>query len=130
MNKIHHIGIATNDLTRLKEEYLKQNYIYVDEVYDKFQKATLCLLKRGAECIELIYTNNKESSVYDLCKNNYKKEYHVCYIVKSLKEEISKLKREGCILIQDICYAELLKSNICFLYTKDRKVIELVEDNG
>lgn len=130
MNKIHHIGIATNDLTKLKEEYLKQNYIYVDEVYDKFQKATLCLLKRGAEYIELIYTNNKESSVYNLCKNNYKKQYHVCYIVKSLKEEISKLKREGCILIQDICYAELLKSNICFLYTKDRKVIELVEDNG
>ena len=32
------------------------NYIYVDEVYDKFQKATLCLLKRGVECIELIYT--------------------------------------------------------------------------
>ena len=130
MNKIHHIGIATNDLTKLKEEYLKQNYIYVDEVYDKFQKATLCLLKRGAEYIELIYTNNKESSVYNLCKNNYKKQYHVCYIVKSLKEEISKLNREGCILIQDICYAELLKSNICFLYTKDRKVIELVEDNG
>ena len=60
----------------------------------------------------------------------YRSKYHVCYIVKSLKEEIRKLKHEGCILIQDICYAELLKSNICFLYTTDRKVIELVEDNG
>ena len=43
--------------------------------------------KRGAEYIELIYTNNKESSVYNLCKNNYKKQYHVCYIVKSLKAD-------------------------------------------
>lgn len=130
MNKLHHIGIATNNLSKLKEEYLNQNYVCIGEVYDKIQKATLCLLKKDTECVELIHTNNKEAVVYNLCKSNYKKEYHVCYIVKSLNKEITKLKREGCILIKDVCYAELLKSNICFLYTKDRKVIELVEENG
>ena len=129
MRKIHHKGIATDNLESLKEEYIKLGYSCINEVYDEIQKAYLCLLENSSECIELIYTDDEDSCVYNICKDNYKKEYHVCYIVESLEDEIKELKKQGCILIRDICYAKLLNANICFLYTRNREVIELVEYN-
>ncbi|MDD2435201.1 MAG: VOC family protein [Bacilli bacterium] len=130
-NNIDHIGIAVNDLEKVKAYYLEKGYEIVDTIYDETQLATLCLLHKNNENnIELIYTDNPKSPVYNLCKNNEEKEYHVCYQVSSISDSLSHLKSLGYKQISNVAYAKLLKGNICFLYSKDKTLIELVEVNN
>ena len=73
---IHHVGIATNDLEGLTEEYLQNGYQIINEVYDAKQKAQLRFLSKDNHAsIELIYTDDPESRVFNLSHNNYKIEY-------------------------------------------------------
>ena len=80
---LSHIGIATNDLEKIMKEYIDNGYKVVSKVYDATQLATLVLLsKENVPNIELVYTKNELSKVYNTCKNNYRMEYHKCYKVK------------------------------------------------
>ena len=65
--KVHHVGIATNNLDRLTDEYLKRGYRIINEVYDTKQKARLRLLSKDNQYnIELIYTKDPKSRVFNL----------------------------------------------------------------
>ena len=124
---IHHIGIATNDLERLTEEYLQSGYQVTNEVYDIKQKAQLRFLSKDNQVsIELIYTDDPESRVFNLSHNNYKIEYHTCFEVDNLKQFIDIFSNEGYLLITNIEKAELFDGKICFMY-KNGSLIELTE---
>ena len=127
---LSHIGIATNDLEKLMKEYIDNGYKVVSKVYDATQLATLVLLsKENVPNIELVYTRNELSKVYNTCKNNYRMEYHKCYKVKDLLESIKALKEKNYLQITNIEYAPLLKTKICFMYSKESGLIELEEIN-
>lgn len=125
--KINHIGIATNDIEKLTKEYINDGYELVNKVYDSIQLATLCLLKKeGQVDVELVYTTDSNSKVYNLSKNNYKREYHKCYEVDNINKSIKELKKEGYIVVSNIDEAILLNGKVCFLYRRG-ELIELVE---
>lgn len=124
---IHHIGIATNSLDELTDEYLQNGYQIASEVYDPEQKAKLRLLsKDNQKNVELVYADNPESRVFNLSHNNYKKEYHICFEVKKLNHFIDVFKNEGYLLITNIEKAKLFDGKICFMY-KNGNLIELLE---
>lgn len=125
--KIHHIGVATNSLDELTDDYLRNGYRIMNKVYDPGQKAKLVLLgKDNQDNIELISTNDPESRVFNLSHNNYKKEYHTCFEVKNLSHFIEIFKNEGYLPITNIEKAKLFDGKICFMY-KNGNLIELVE---
>ena len=131
MKKIDHIGIATNNPKKLIEEYKKKGYVLLKNIYDPHQKAELYMLdNKNKNNIELVYTNNPSSPVYNLCRNNYKNKYHVCYCVDSIEYEIKLMRKKGYIPFTNIVYAELLNGNICFLFSKEKGIIELVQKNN
>lgn len=124
---IHHIGIATNSLDELTDEYLQNGYRITNEVYDSRQKAKLRLLsKDNQNNIELVYTDNPESRVFNLSYNNYKKEFHTCFEVNNISHFINVFRDEGYLPITYIEQAKLFDGKICFMY-KNGNLIELVE---
>lgn len=126
--KLHHIGIATNDLNALTDEYLSQGYRIVNDVYDPKQKASLRLLtKDGKKSIELVFSDEADSRVFNLSQKNYKKKYHECYQVNNIDNSVRELKKDGFLLITNIEEAVLLNAKVCFMY-KNRKLIELMEE--
>ena len=127
LEKINHIGIAVPNMEQSKEKYLKNGYRIVRESYDEYFLTDLCLIQKGNEVLELIYTDNPKSKVYELCLKNEEVIYHKCYEVNSIDETIKELKVEKYILISDIVYSKLLSGNVCFLYSKEYGVIELLE---
>lgn len=125
--KLNHIGIATNNIEKLINEYTSQGYKVVNIIYDDIQLANLCLLRKNNSVdVELVTTLDTNSKVYNLSKNNYSKEYHKCYETNNIRDEIKKLKTKKYILISDINYSVLLKGEVCFMY-KSGKLIELLE---
>ena len=127
MKKLNHIGIAVNNLEKNKEKYIKEGYIVLNEVYDEIFLVNLCLMKKHNEQIELVYTQNEKSSVYNMCKNNDEKVYHKCYEVENIEESIYKLKNNGYIMTSEIVPSKLLNGQVCFLYSKEEGLIELLE---
>ena len=126
--ELSHIGIATNDIDKLVKEYITKGYKVIDKVYDENQLATLVLLKKEKmPNIELVYTKNKLSKVYNICKDNLSKEYHKCYKVNDLSTAIQKLKNSKYIQVTNIEYAPLLKTKICFMFSTEFGLIELEE---
>lgn len=126
--KLHHIGIATNNIEKLTKEYLKDGYEVSAEVYDPIQKANLRLMQKADhDSIELITTEDQTSRVYKISKDNCKKPYHKCYLVKNIEKAVKEQKDNGFIAITAIENAILFNSRICFLY-KRGEIIELLEE--
>ncbi len=126
--KLHHIGIATNNIEKLTKEYLKDGYKVIAEVYDPIQKANLRLMQKADhDNIELITTDDQTSRVYKISKDNYKKPYHKCYLVKNIEKAVKEQKDKGFIAITAVENAVLFNRRICFLYKKG-EIIELLEE--
>lgn len=127
LNKINHIGIAVSNIEKSKDKYIKLGYKVLKEIYDEIFLADLCLMKRESEIIELIHTKDTNSKLFNICNNNIELDYHKCYEVNNIEENIKLLKKNKYLLISDIVYSKLLGGKICFLYNKKVGIIELLE---
>ena len=127
LHKLNHIGIAVSDMENSKNKYIQEGYKIIKENYDENFLTDLCLMQKENECIELVYTNNKESTVFNLCSKNTETIYHKCYEVKDINKTILDLKNEKYILVSKIVFSKLLCGKVCFLYSKQHGLIELLE---
>ena len=127
--RVHHFGIAVNDLEKIKSKYLSNGYDIVCSGYDEIQLSWICLLnnKERKKTLELVYSNNAKSPVFNLCSNNVEQVYHTCYQIKSIDGSVEKFKKLGFYKITNTNYAKVLKGKICFLYSKNKGLIELLE---
>lgn len=127
LEKINHIGIAVPNIEKSKQKYIQNGYKVIRESYDEYFLTDLCLIQKEGEILELIYTNNPNSKVFELCSKGKEIKYHKCYEVQNIDEMIKYLKQDKYILISDIIYSKLLFGNVCFLYSKENGIIELLE---
>ncbi len=124
--KLHHIGIATEDIENLVE-YLKQilNIKDISEtVYDKNQDANLCMLTlEDGTKLELVSGKVVEKIVK---KRQFL--YHTCYETENIEEEIEKLKKLDSFLVSEPKEAILFQNKkVAFLMT-NIGLVELVEE--
>lgn len=127
LEKLNHIGIAVTNITVSKEKYIKEGYKVIKESYDENFLTELCIMRKEDEVIELVYTNNPKSNVYNLCSKKDETIYHECYEVDNIEETIKELKNNNYIVISNIVYSKLLLGQVCFLYSKENGIIELLE---
>ena len=125
--KLNHIGIAVPDMEKSKEKYLKDGFKVLKENYDENFLTNLCLMKKDNQIIELVYTDNINSKAYSMCQKEEETIYHKCYEVKNLEEVVKKLKDDKYIQISNIVYSNLLLGKVCFLYSKEKGLLELLE---
>ena len=129
LNKLNHIGIAVPNMERSKEKHVKKGFKIIKESYNESFLTQLCLMENEKEVIELVYTNNPNSIAFNLCSKNEETIYHKCYEVENIELELKNLKDNNYIVISDIVYSELLLGQVCFLYNKEKGIIELLEKN-
>ena len=125
--KLHHKGIAVSDLNKVKQKYQNLGYEVINETYDEIQNAELVLMKKREDVIEVIYSSETESPVYNLCQKAEETTYHKCYQINNIQNSIEELKKQGYIIISEIVDAKLFQGKICFMYSKKEGVIELYE---
>ncbi len=129
--KLHHIGIAVTNITNSTKFYIEQGYKADEIVFDAIQNVYICFLEKDGSKIELLEPVNEESPVYNtISRNGGGIPYHICYEVESIGDERKKLKKFGFIPVTKINKAVAIndgKSNVCFFYSNDNGLIELVE---
>ena len=121
--KFHHIGIATDNITK-SFEFVKNSFDiieFTDIIYDKNQNCSL----------QMIYTNdiNIELVSGEMVKDIIKKRityYHICYEVKNIKKAINNF--DNSILVSPPKEAVLFDNRkVAFLYTPIG-LVELLEE--
>ena len=131
--KLSHIGIIVKDIEEgIKNHEALFGYKQLGPIVDdQTQKVRVVLMGTSDSDpvkVELISPLSEDSPVTDLLKKRQAL-YHLCYSVPDIEEAKMKARKSGAIVISKPVEAPLFDNRkICFLFTKDHYVIELVED--
>ena len=124
--KLHHIGIACQDIAEFKGRLSKLFPIVEDGpiVKDPLQDATLCIVEmEGGLRMELI----EGSPVQQAIKKNITY-YHLCFTVKDIDKTVQSMQEQGCIIVSHSKPAVLFNDRkVAFLYTPIG-LVELLEE--
>ena len=130
--KLSHVGIIVKDIREgIKNHEDLYGYKQLSEIVeDPTQKVHVVLMGHSKDdpvTLELISPMSEDSPVTELLKKR-QAIYHLCYEVPDIEEARDKARKNGAIVISKPVEAPLFGDRkICFLYTKDHYVIELVQ---
>ncbi len=130
--KLSHVGIIVKDIHEgIKNHEDLYGYKQLSEIVeDPTQKVRVVLMGHSKEdpvTLELISPMSEDSPVTELLKKR-QAIYHLCYEVPDIEEAKDKARKNGAVVISKPVEAPLFDDRkICFLFTKDHYVIELVQ---
>ena len=125
----HHIGIATDDISKTSLFYLKMGFVSTEPVEDPIQKVLITFLKKeNSPTIELLEPLTSDSPVTKIIEKNGVMPYHICYEVDNINETINELRKDKFIPLSSPAKAIALENRlICFLFNKETGLIELLQ---
>ena len=130
MIKIEHIGIAVKDLEASNALYAKlfgESYYKEEKV--ESENVTTSFFRVGTNKIELLQADNEDSSIHKFIERKKEGVHHIAFLVDDIHNEISRLKKEGFIFINDEPKKGADDKLICFIHPKSANgvLIELCQ---
>ncbi len=132
--KLSHIGILVRDINEGIKHHedlfgFKQLGAIVDDPTQKVRVVMMGQSEDDPVKIELITPTDDNSPVTDLLKKRQSL-YHLCFEVPDIEVAKDDARKKGAIVISQPVKAPLFDDRkICFLFTKDHYIIELVESS-
>jgi len=132
MNKIEHIGIAVNDLTKsskLFELLLNKSPFKQEDVAS--EGVTTLFFNLGESKIELLKSHSEEGPIGKFLAKKGEGINHIAIGVDDILAEMKRLKDNGFDLLNDIPKVGADNKLICFLHPKSTGgvLIELCQNN-
>lgn len=135
MDKIEHIGIAVKDLEKsnaLFASLFGESHYKTEEVASEGVKTSF--FKTGPNKIELLQATNPESPIAKFIENKGEGIHHISFLVQDILAEVTRLKNEGFIVLNDHEISGLKKGAdnklVAFLHPKTTNgvLIELCQE--
>ena len=127
--RIHHYGLATNDLERSMETLGSLGYRLGEITLDPVQKVRVVFASRPHEAmIELICDIDENGPTRRMISKVGNGLYHICYEVDHLEGTIGKLREKGFLLMHEPVPAAACDGRkIAWMYNRYMGVVELLE---
>jgi methylmalonyl-CoA/ethylmalonyl-CoA epimerase len=131
MKKIEHIGIAVNDLASASIIYEK---LFGDAAYKQEEVASegvkTAFFRLGPNKIELLEATNPESSIAKFIAKKGEGIHHIALEVEDIQFEISRLKKEGFVVLNEVPQKGADNKLVAFLHPKNTNgvLIELCQE--
>lgn len=131
MNKIEHIGIAVKNLEASNELFaslLGTNHYKIEEVLS--EGVTTSFFKAGPNKIELLEATNPNSPIAKFIKKKGEGIHHIAFAVTDIYSEITRLKSEGFLVLNDTPKKGADNKLVVFLHPKSNNgvLVELCQD--
>ena len=131
MQKIEHIGIAVKNLdesVKLFESLLGKKQYKVEEVASEGVKTSF--FKVGSNKIELLEATNDNSPIAKFIEKKGEGVHHIAFAVSDILSEVSRLKNEGFIVLNETPKKGADNKLVVFLHPKSTNgvLIELCQD--
>ncbi|MEC7864212.1 MAG: methylmalonyl-CoA epimerase [Bacteroidota bacterium] len=131
MKKIEHIGIAVQDIEASNKIFAK---IFGKDSY-KLEKVEsegviTSFFEIGENKIELVASTTEESVISKYLEKWGEGLHHIAFSVEDIEKEMTRLKKEGIRLLNEIPKNGADNQLICFLHPKDTNgvLIELCQE--
>ena len=127
--EFHHVAVAVKDIRKATIAYASLGYTGGPVVEDPVQKVLVSFLSReGAPTVELVQpTSEDDSPVGNILAKMGPAPYHMCYVADDLEACSRELRRAGYLMISKPVRAAAFGKRICFLYSPDAGLVELLE---
>lgn len=119
MQKIEHIGIAVKSLAvsvPLFEKLLNSNCYKTEQV--ETEKVNTAFLKSGETKIELLESIDPDGVIARFIEKKGEGLHHIAFDVADIDAEISRLKKEGFVLLNETPKPGADNKLVCFLHPK------------
>ena len=131
MNKIEHIGIAVKNLeasNKLFAQLLGVNHYKIEEVLS--EGVTTSFFKAGPNKIELLEARNSDSSIAKFIEKKGEGIHHIAFAVTDIYSEITRLKSEGFVVLNDTPKKGADNKLVVFLHPKSSNgvLVELCQE--
>ena len=128
---IDHIGYAVADMDAAKKIFSALGYKMYEDMTDNFRGANVCMAGLGGVKVKLLAPLPKGKSPVDgYLKKVGSTPYHICYEVDHMEECIKKLQKSGFMLLGEPAASVPLGGDVCFLYSVEIGLIELIDYKG
>ena len=127
--KLHHIGVATNNIEKEFKIFEKFGYTKSSEVFcDEIQKIKgLFISAENQPTLELLENLNDEGPLTSILAKGIKF-YHFAYSTNDIEKDLEMLVNEfGATVISSITEATYFEK-ICFVLLSNRMIVELVQE--
>ena len=131
MKKIEHIGIAVNDLASasiIYEKLFGAPAYKQEEVAEEGVKTVF--FRNGPNKIELLEATNPESSIAKFIAKKGEGIHHIAFEVEDIQSEITRLKKEGFVVLNEVPQKGADNKWVAFLHPKSTNgvLIELCQE--
>jgi len=128
--KVHHIGYAVRSIEGAVRQFEILGFRCEGKiVLDNSRKVRILFMTDDTHRIELIEPNESDNPIESILKKVGSSPYHICYESEDIENDARLLKEKGFRVISDVSEAPALgNKNVCFLYSKDIGIIELVQE--
>ncbi len=131
MKNIEHMGIAVKDLKTsiaLFEKILNTECYKTEEV--ESEKVKTAFFKQGETKIELLESADTNGVIAKYIEKKGEGIHHIAIEVEDIKQEMTRLKNEGFVLLNEQPKKGADNKMVCFLHPKDTNgvLIELCEE--
>ena len=131
MNKIEHIGIAVKNLEASNELFaslLGTNHYKIEEVLS--EGVTTSFFKAGPNKIELLEATNPNSPIAKFIEKKGEGIHHIAFAVTDIYSEITRLKSEGFLVLNDTPKKGADNKLVVFLHPKSSNgvLVELCQE--
>ncbi|WP_316737615.1 methylmalonyl-CoA epimerase [Pedobacter aquatilis] len=131
MNKIEHIGIAVNNLSKSVPLYelLLNTSCYKTEIVDS-EHVNTAFFKTGDNKVELLEPTSDDSAIAKFLEKKGEGIHHIAFAVDNILEEMERLKDNGFVLLNDAPKKGADNKMVCFLHPKSTNgvLIELCQE--
>ena len=131
MEKIEHIGIAVKDLessNQLFEKLLGNPHYKIEEVASEGVKTSF--IRSGPNKIELLEATHPDSPIAKFIEKKGEGIHHIAFAVDDIVSEITRLKSEGFIVLNETPKKGADNKLVAFLHPKSTNgvLVELCQD--
>jgi methylmalonyl-CoA/ethylmalonyl-CoA epimerase len=131
MLKVEHIGIAVKNLESSNELFSKllNTQPYKSEAVES-EGVVTSFFKIGDTKIELLEASKEESAIAKFIEKKGEGIHHIAYEVADIVAEISRLKQEGFIILNEVPKKGADNKLVCFLHPKSSNgvLVELCQE--
>ena len=134
--RLHHIGIVVSDIEKGVISYREEfGCEVVSPLYDDpLQEVRVQFLSAGWDkgvTLELIEPSTESSPVRRFLQEDGGGLNHLCYEVADMALALSRAREHGGLIVREPSPAAAFDGrNIAFVFTKDRRLIEFVEEEA
>ncbi len=131
MNKIEHIGIAVKNLESANKTYaslLGKTHYKIETVAS--EGVNTSFFQVGESKIELLEATNPESAIAKFIEKRGEGIHHIAFYVDDIAKEISRLKQEGFLVLNETPKVGADNKLVAFLHPKSSNgvLIELCQE--